>query len=415
MIGLYLKSEDDPARDALVAGIKALIGRGVERREVVTFTPTSTNMSILTAAGQGGRATCSWLCAWPERSLEAVGFSPALRAFRGAWSAALVDQANRSLRAGGALVFPAQPGAEAKGWWTPAWLAEAVGVAPAAADAEYIVFRRGKGNTQPSVLRWFFEDAGLVALDMLQSTITRNEPLANLLVDGESAPRIVPQPWDSLEWDRFSTAPGRSDALVDTVIGTLNYGIGGVGYKVALLRHMIGHYLPASRGLSILDVGGATGVVAAELLLSCEAIEHATTCDPLVTRLVLAQRIANRFPERMTGRFALAHTTAEAMTYERSYDVISFLGSLLYVPRAETANVLRRAWERLKPNGLLVIHENIQSPSYVRDFEYMFTVPELEGFLAEFGQASHWLSTATVALEPSKVGERSVFRVLQKT
>lgn len=411
MIGLYLKSDDDPARDDMVARLQTLVGKPIAPGEIVVFTPNAVNMSMLAPRADGGRATCSWLTAWPEGTFDALAFSPGLRSLRGAWSAALFDSANRSLRAGGVMAVPVQAGAEAKGWWTPAWLEQAIGAKSFGSDSETLHFRRGAGNQQASVLRWFFEDAGRLALDTLQATLSTRERLERVMLTGDASPRLVPQTWDPASFDGFLVDAKDADAIINA----FNYAIGGVGYKAPLIRHLITTMLPKGRDLSILDVGGGMGAVAAELLLSCDAVGHATCCDPFVPHLAISQRIAHRFPGRMAKRFALAHATAEAMTYERSHDVISFLGSLLYVPRTATADTLRRAWDRLNPNGLLIIHENIRNPAYVRDFHYMFTSEELEGYLAEFGTPTYWLSTATASIDRGQVGERSLFRVLRKS
>ncbi len=410
MIGLYLKSEDDPAREELLSRIQAAVGRAIAPREIVTFTSTALGMSMLAPGGDAGRATCSWLCAWPHSSFDAVGFSPGLRPLRSAWSAALLDQANRTLRAGGTMAVPLHAGAEAKGWWTQAWLEQAIGGKPTSAAGEWATFRRGAGNQQASVLRWFFEDAGRLALDSLQAKLTLKERLADLMLAGDASPALVPQGWDPASFDGFLVESKDADA----VIHAFNYAIGGVGYKAPMIRHIIATMMPKGRNLSVLDVGGGMGAVAAELLLTCDAVTQATCCDPFVPHLAISQRIAHRYPAQMGSAFRLAHATAEAMTYDRSHDVISFLGALLYVPREHTAATLRRAWERLNPNGLLIIHENIRNQAYARDFKYMFTVDELEGFLAEFGQVSYWLSTATVPTDRAQAGERSVFRVLRK-
>lgn len=428
MIALYLKSNDDPARGPLLERLAKQLGRTIDPTTVVTMTPTSTEMRVPIRERTTER---SWLTTWLDGQLEAIGFSPALRPFRGAWGAAMVDRFNRSLRKDGVMLMPVLAGAEAKGWWTQEWLTSATGTSAIAVEPEWIVFPKGPGNTTPSILRWFFEESSRVLIDLIHSDKISLASLESQILPGPAAPRIVPQDWDATEWARSmrngaaegdgdgdGEGVGRSEGSIRrnerAMIASLNYAIGGVNYKAALLNHLIAKLIGQRSGLSTIDIGGGTGVVSAELLLGTPAVDHAINAEPQTSNALLGQYISHRFPQRMAGRFGIASATAEVMAYDRAHDVVSFLGSLLYVPRAHTKSVLRNAWERLKPGGLLVIHENIKRPSYVQDYNYMFTVAELEEYLAEFGKPTYWLSTGTVQIDPAKVEEKSVFRVLQK-
>jgi SAM-dependent methyltransferase len=424
MIALYLKSTDDPARGPMLERIAKQLGRAIDPASVVTMTPNSNEMRV---ALRDRGAERSWLTTWLDGQLAAIGFSPTLRPFRGAWGAAMVDRLSRSLRKDGVLLMPVLAGAEAKGWWTQEWLTTTTGTSPLAIEPEWLVYPKGPGNTTPSVLRWFFEDSSRVILDLMHADKISLASLESQILPGPSAPRVIPQNWDATAWARAmrrEAREGDEEGAIESeqsirrneraMVASLNYAIGGVNYKAGLLQHFITKLIGNRSGLSTIDVGGGTGVVAAELLLGSKVVDHAINAEPQTSNALLGQLISHRFPERMAGRFGIASATAEVMAYDRSHDLISFLGSLLYVPRDHTKAVLRGAWDRLKPGGLLVIHENIKRPSYTRDFEYMFTVTELEELLAEFGKPTYWLSTATAQIDPGQVAEKSVFRVLQK-
>ena len=408
MIGLYLKAEDDPAREGLLDAVAAIVGRRPTPGETVVFTPNATSMSILSADAE--RPALSWLTSWPAGAFEAVAVSPGIRQLRSAWSSAFLDAINHSLAPGGTLVVALQRGGDAKGLWTAAWVESAIGGRSKALGNETIALGRGRGNDQPSVLRWFLEDAGRLMIDTLQSRLGTSDRIERVVAASANGPRVVPQRWDPATFDGF-----RVDA-VDAVgaVHAFNYAVGGVGYKAPLIRHIIAQHMPGRRDLALLDVGGGTGVVAAELLLSEPAIAEATSCDPYLPHLALSQRLVCRFAPELAGRFRIAHATAEAMTYDRSYDVITFLGSLLYVPRASTTATLDAAWNALRPGGMLIVHENIRNERYERDRGHMFTAEELDGYLAPYGPSTYWLSTATARVAAADVRDRSVFRVHMK-
>ena len=101
--------------------------------------------------------------------------------------------------------------------------------------------------------------------------------------------------------------------------------------------------------------------------------------------------------------------------YDDKYDVISFIGSLLYVPRNKTLTTLKKSWDALKLGGILIIHENIKASSYKRDYDVMFTVDELEGLLSSFGLIDYYSSTTNAQISQELVGSKTVFRVIQKS
>ena len=411
MIGLYLKAEDDPSREDLLRQLAVALGSPPPSSEVVVITPSATNMSLLAPRrADAGRAPMSWLCSWPQESFQAMAMSPSLRQLRSSWSAVLLEAANRALVADGMLLVGVQPGGEAKGLWTKAWLETTLGAKATSQESGLLTFRRGGGRERASVLRWFLEDAGRLVLDTLQSTLRPEERIENVLIGATASPRIVRQSWDPASFEGFKV--DATDA--GSAVHAFNYAIGGVAYKAPILQHIMATLMPSRRDISLLDVGGGMGVVSAEMLPENDHIVEATNCDPYLPHLALSQRLSHRFAERLAGRFRVGHVTAEAMEYDRQHDVISFLGSLLYVPRNRTQETLDRAWAHLRPGGLLVVHENIRNERYSRDLGHMFTVDEINGYLGAYGKPTCWLSTATATIEPSAVGERSVFRVFQK-
>jgi hypothetical protein len=73
-------------------------------------------------------------------------------------------------------------------------------------------------------------------------------------------------------------------------------------------------------------------------------------------------------------------------------------------------------WATLSPGGLLILQENIKSPTFelICYYDLMFTVDELDALLSEFGEITCYLSTAAARVARDKAGARSVFRVRNK-
>jgi SAM-dependent methyltransferase len=181
------------------------------------------------------------------------------------------------------------------------------------------------------------------------------------------------------------------------------------------MAYIINNYFDRNRQLRFLDHGGGYGLLSAELLLNNKLpIIKAVNCDISEVNMMFAHRMFLHFRDKLLGRFFFHLGASEDFEYDESYDIISFIGSLLYIPKDKVLHTLTRSWEALRPGGILVIHENIKSPSYIRDYAVMFTVDELESLLTRFGTIDYYLSTATLRVNRKKVGTKSVFRVIRK-
>ena len=161
-------------------------------------------------------------------------------------------------------------------------------------------------------------------------------------------------------------------------------------------------------------MGAGYGLLPAELLLDPElGVEHATATD--ISTLNESLAAALRAGLGASGpRFAFALSPAQDFTFGAGVDVVSYVGSLLYVPREHLATCLDRAWGALRPGGILVIHENIRDPKYVRDFKYMFEVDELDAALSRLGPVRRFASTREQELSKADAASKTVFRVVQR-
>lgn len=133
--------------------------------------------------------------------------------------------------------------------------------------------------------------------------------------------------------------------------------------------------------LRVIDIGGSYGFLACEL---ASAGHHVINLEELQYRihqvlpwLIETTGVQGRV-EGMAERMENLEGEAE------SVDIVSFMGSLLYIDRADVEGVLATAARLLKPGGLIVLRENLllpqnDDPSIHR--QERFTAPELHAYL----------------------------------
>jgi SAM-dependent methyltransferase len=304
------------------------------------------------------------------------------------WATALLRRLLERTAPGGLLSLPLKclPGHRRTLDAMHGWVGRALmGMGDPSAGAEELTFRRTDSSPCPrasSTLEWFM-DQWRVALD--------------IAVAG-----------------RLSESPS-TDAAAERIrqASALGYYIGGLSYKAPLLRFIMRQHA-VGRGARIVDMGAGYGLLPAELLLDPElGVAHATATDISTLNESLATALGAGLGAS-GPHFAFALSPAQEFSFEGAVDVISYVGSLLYVPREHLAKCLERAWGALRPGGILVIHENIRDPKYVRDFKFMFEVDELDAALSRLGPVRRFASTREQELSKADAASKTVFRVVQR-
>jgi len=441
MIAMILQKPDDAAERRLALDL--LARAGVEAtdasEEILRIGQTGARCEAVPRPGE----VRSILAAMPTGSCRAVVVSPSLRLFEGPWTDRLLRQAAAAVAPGGRLVTGFQPDrvSAARGWPSRGFVEGVLGPAADSVAIDRVralVHAPERGGPSasaagpPTVLGFAFD-----ALDELVAAFAGDD-------GGGDAPR-------------GSTRTADADAFVSA----LNYSVVGAAYKAALLDRIIDHHRPGAatggaagsrsrlgglrgvfgrgglrwltgggapapeRGtprLRILDLGGGPALTLAELMLRRGDVASGVCVDPsptnrdLVGHLVRWLESGPEPAQQVASRLAFDLATMEAPSGDGEVDVVSLIGSLLYVPREHTDAVLQRAWDRLSPGGLLVVHENLRDPAYVVDYDQMFTGEELEARLARLEPAdrSFWLSSGTARIPAGEVGRQTVFRVLVK-
>jgi SAM-dependent methyltransferase len=202
---------------------------------------------------------------------------------------------------------------------------------------------------------------------------------------------------------------------IDNIVSSHAYLVNGLAYKAPVLSWIVEQLLPGRQDLEYVDIGGGFGGLAAELhLMAPGRFAQVLTRELATQNIILARSLYAGLHDRLEGVFRYSPGRAETFAYSRGYDVISFIGSLLYVDKQQLDDVLARVWEGLRPGGLLVVHENIRHPNFTRDYDVMFETETLNAKLGQFGRVRCFLSTALKEVTPAQAESKTVFRVVQK-
>jgi len=116
-------------------------------------------------------------------------------------------------------------------------------------------------------------------------------------------------------------------------------------------------------------------------------------CEIDVVPLLNALNLYHYFHDRLNGRMYVRNHAADSFEYARNFSIVAFVHMLLYVRRDLLPEVLKRAWDALEPDGILLVFENTVPPSSMDgvDSEIIFTVDELENYMSHFGEIEYAL------------------------
>lgn len=377
------------------------------------------------SAGASPRDGDAWASSWAlpgePRFARVVSCLPL---FASGWSMSYLAWLSRLLLPGGSVLMPFKGNEAETGLMTPTLAAELFGTeAVPVPGTRLVVFTpSGPVSGPPSVHAWFMENMHKLALGELRyrfggtfDALLAGPDLADML-DGT----------EGLDGSSFHGGDGRRETEgttgldVETELEDIQrkhvYLVGGIRYKAALVEHVIQTLHPSPVGLDFLDMGGNLGLLAVELLLSSKGmIRRAVNREPSGLSLLQGALLYGSFHQRLRGRFRFSLGGAQDYGFGEPLDVITILGTLLYVSREHHAAILGRAWEVLRPGGLLILHENIKnSAKRGRDYDLMFEPEELEALLGRFGPARRYPNWACTEIPAPVAGRQALFRVIQK-
>jgi len=196
-----------------------------------------------------------------------------------------------------------------------------------------------------------------------------------------------------------------------------NYLMQGTYYKAATLARIIEDHFGPDRPVSFLEHGGYAGTLSLQLLLEERiSIEYARCCEIERFTLLNAFEMYQRLYNRVGDRFHMQISSAEDAVYTRKYDVIMFSHVLLYLRRDLLDKIISKAFEHVRPGGMLVVFENTAPPtgSGGNDDDIIFNPEELDSYFYTFGEVEYAYARSGAPAERSERSETSLFRILRK-
>lgn len=405
----------------------------IKREELRFFTQTSGLADFPT----DGNSIGSIYYNQPISIFEEVYVGDSVRLFQNTWGRAFLRLAMRMVSTNGKLIVSSfsEKQAAINGMWSTSALIEFLGDADAIYESKknIVVFKKvDMPEVFESTLDWYIHNAAnMVIFDILH----RANPLVShyeridyttlgLLYD--SAERVVGGARKEIAEAPIHPEVGKVPWYGDKnmvpieqelarAVKSHAYYAGGISYKSAILKHLINEFFSDTESLSIIDFGGGYGLLVAELLMDKDLnVDLGVVRDYSPSNMVFSAMLYRHLRDILRDKFYFSLGKSEEFEFDKKFNLITFVGSLLYVAKDKQANTLRKCWDSLLPGGLLVIHENIKNPSYKADYELMFTVDGIDSALSEFGEIRYFMSTNIKELRQKDVGERSVFRVIQK-
>lgn len=190
----------------------------------------------------------------------------------------------------------------------------------------------------------------------------------------------------------------------------------GTAYKVAFLKHIISKYLGRSHGISLVDHGSGSGVVPIQLLHEDGLdFEQVVALDPVEDCLDLTCDALNHLDEGTRNKFEIIITDSESYEYSSKFDVISFIHMLLLIEAPKRKDVIAKAWEALKPGGLLIF---LEIPKHDSSLSYDYYDQMLTGDdileLFSFSKMTAFEQKFIKEIDAVDAKELPVFRFLKK-
>lgn len=259
-----------------------------------------------------------------------------------------------------------------------------------------------------------------LTLEEMRNTVPHYNEFLTAFKVSESVNRITEGQNLTLEAYENGTYNFVTDRPAKALLADVNaqsYSIGCLRYKAPIISHIISQFMGSKPNLHLTDLGGGYGTLATEILLDdINNVTDITVNDPSVRYMIFANYMYTAMRERLNGHYSFALGLMETFDFQPS-DIISMIGSFLFVDREKRMDFIAEAFENLNPGGLLIIHENIRADSYkaVKEHGYMLEAKELDSYLSPHGEIRYFSSTYWAEIPAEDVKNNTVFRVVQKS
>lgn len=339
----------------------------------------------------------------------------------GGWSASFISYLARMLKPGGRLAFELPPARRNNCQLCRTDVDDIIGQTGELMHETLSVYQpRSPITADDSILDWYVQNYGSIIIDL----VSENSPDELHAVAEDSVMiDLMGEPLAAEQLGELSYGNGMPDQtpyrpvaeLVKDYVASMAYLFHGIGYKSAVIAEIIRSQIGTETQIDYLDIGGANGALAAEVLLRKDiSVRTARTHELLLRYLPGAAKIYRSNIENFESRLRFTLGSMTDFDFPAPYNVVSFIGCLYLAGPENHESVVSAAMSNLSLGGLLIVHENLRDNRKVPSHDYMFSEEQLYSLLSGFGEVKlyHTLTGREITKESLK--GKTVFWSVQK-
>ncbi len=335
--------------------------------------------------------------------LDRIYIGISIPLFANNWGASFLLQLLKVLKPGGAVILPVYPEGQAqeKGYWSRSFLENIflsrqrwTGFSNVTAENDGVMsLRVGRKwpDPIPSCIEWFYQQRANISLQTLLDTGAQEEL------------RAIYSSYAQKVWDNY--------------------------FASAVIERIIQDKLGAKTEIQALSVSADHGMLLTELLLSPYInVTYGVSIDISNEQSSIAKNFESYFSAYLEGKHQTIFETSGRIESSKQMDVVC-LQNCVSITDSNISNsrfekLFDWAWSQVKPNGLLVILDDLEKTTSIDMQVY-------DQFLSKYGQADFYSSIVASKIQPdieishySTIQERNlveekqnktnVFRVIRK-
>ncbi len=342
----------------------------------------------------------SFLIPPPRPEYDCIVVSRGIDLFDHSWSYAFLDRLNSLLSKGGTILIP--KASDATRLIPGNRLAELFGHGPRETTRRYLGFAKAQGGLRRPA------DA---AHSMLDAYWPLSESLIYGRFDDSLADTILALGADRVDKRKPYTSRDQVDLLQSQAYRTCS-----ASTKAAMTAYLASVYFPDRHDLHLADLGAGTGLNSLELLMSASRISKVTLVEPNRSYHWDIAAMYDHFRDRLRGKVSLVGKPVEAYVGVPA-DIGLVCGVFSMLPHEIREPFALGAWNNIAPGGILAVLENMRKPESEGHDRYnvqRYTPTEINALLGRFAPMRFFENDAMQEIRPENVGNKSVFRVLQK-
>ena len=174
--------------------------------------------------------------------------------------------------------------------------------------------------------------------------------------------------------------------------GCFKYALHGCSQKVYFTSRALYHARQSLKkcALNITDIGGGYGFYSIEMAAMGHNVQM-LDFNPGYLNVAKWLRNSANVQEKMK---IVEANMADFDPNLQTNDIVTFFGSLLYLPREEVAPLLRKAYQSLRPGGVILFHENTKAviPPTADDYDVCFDPEELKSYIEALNGRVRWFN-----------------------